>query len=97
MWPLSFDSDFVEVGPPANVLKNDLLFIAKKMRLVYPLLPPCTEKEFGMIKSFLKTYPQPKERDMRRLCKIFKVVADGAKIFYKILSLIKPAIKRWVT
>ena len=93
--PLLYEPDYVEVGPPADVLRNDLLFMAKKMGIVYPLLPPTTEREFGMIKEFLKNSPQPKECDISRLCKMFKAASDGVRVFPKIPALIKPAIKRW--
>ena len=93
--PLSFNSDFVGDEPPANILKNNLLFMAKKMGLLYPVPPSVTKKEFGMIKGFLKNCPQPKEYDIKRLCKMFKAAADGVEVFLKIPPLIKPVVKKW--
>ena len=70
-----------------------LLSMAKKMRLLYHVPPPVTKKEFGMIKGFLKNYPQPKEYDIKRLRKMFKAAADGGEVFPKIPPLIKSAVK----
>ncbi len=93
--PLSHDTDFVQEGEAAECLLNDAYFMATKMGVVYPPLPPLTEREFGMIKAFCSNNPQPNEEDIRNLCKTFKARANGKDIFPKLPSMIKPAIKRW--
>ena len=93
--PLSHEAEFVEVGEAANCLLNDAHFMATKMGVVYPPLPPCMEREFGMIKSFCSSTPQPKENDIRRLCETFKAKANGIDIFPKLPTMIRPSIKRW--
>ena len=93
--PLSHDPQFVRNGDPADCLSGDLLFLARQMGLVYPLLPPATKREFGMIKSFCKHNPQPKMSDIQRLCRTFKSESNGVNVFPKLPSQIKPAIKQW--
>ena len=93
--PLTIDEDYVTVGDPADDLKNDLLFIAEKMNVKYPPLPPSSRREFGMIKHFCSNNPQPKEKDIKQFCKTFKALANGDDIWPKYPTMIKPALKRW--
>mmetsp|Transcript_4336 Transcript_4336/g.6328 ORF Transcript_4336/g.6328 Transcript_4336/m.6328 type:complete len:158 (-) Transcript_4336:565-1038(-) len=69
--PLSFDPRFVDEGHPADHLKGDLLFMAKRMGVKYPPLPPSTKEEFGMIKGFCASHPGQK-KDVVRLCEAFR-------------------------
>lgn len=93
--PLSHDEKYVTKGQPADSLENDLKFMAERMRVKYPPLPPSSEKEFGMIKRFCSENPQPKEADIQRLCRIFKSQSDGVDVFPKLPSMIRPSVKRW--
>lgn len=93
--PLSFDPRFVDKGDPADHLKGDLLFMAKRMGVKYPPLPPSTEQEFGMIKNFCASHPGQKSVDIERLCENFRQKSDGKSVFPKLPSMIKPGIKRW--
>ena len=93
--PLTFDPEFVEKGNPADHLGGDLHFMAKRMGVKYPPLPPFTISEFSMIKEFCHTHPGQKTVDIVNLCKKFKQLSDGKTIFPKLPSMIKPAIKRW--
>ena len=97
--PLSHDSKYVAVlGPgerPAEGMSKDLQFMAKRMRVTIPPLPPSSPQEFAMIKTFCSQSPQPKEADIQRLCRTFKAQSNGTTIFPKLPSLVKPAIKRW--
>ena len=93
--PLSFDPRFVEKGAPADHLKGDLLFMAKRMEVKYPPLPPCTEQEFGMIKNFCASHPGQTTVEIERFCETFRQKSDGKSVFPKLPTMIKPAIKRW--
>ena len=93
--PLSLDEDYVTVGEPADGLNGDLLFMAEKMGVKYPPLPPSSRREFGMIKHFCSNNPQPKEKDYQQLCKEFNAQANGDDIWPKYITMIKPAVRRW--
>ena len=93
--PLSIDEDYVTVGDPADGLKGDLLFMAEKMGVKYPPLPPASQREYGMIKRFCSTNPQAKEKDYKQFCKTFNALANGDDIWPKYLTMIKPAVKRF--
>ena len=93
--PLSHNEDYVTKGKPADCLGDDLHFMAGRMEVVYPPLPPSSQTEFGIIKRFCTATPEPKEADIRRLCKTFKSKSNGRDIFPKLPSMVKPAVKRW--
>ena len=93
--PLSLNEDYVTKGKPAEGLSNDLHFMAERMRVEYPPLPPSSKREFGMIKSFLRDHPQHKVADVQRLCKMFKAQSNGNDVWPKLPTMIGPAIRRW--
>ena len=66
--PLHFDDRFVTTGPPADNLKGDLKWAAERMGLKYPVLPPCSKKELGMIKRFCSEHPGQKTKDIEVCC-----------------------------
>ncbi|EJK46183.1 hypothetical protein THAOC_35159 [Thalassiosira oceanica] len=92
---LHFDERFVTTGPPADNLKGDLKWGAERMGLKYPVLPPCSRRELGMIQGFCRENPGQKTKDIEELCMKFKRNANGVDIFPKIPSQIKPFIKKW--
>jgi hypothetical protein len=93
--PLSLNPKYVEKGDPADCLRGDLLWMADKMGVKYPPLPPSTQREFGMIKNFCSQNPQPKQADYDRFCETFKSQSNGVDVFPKLPSMLKPAVKRW--
>jgi len=93
--PLTFDPRYVEKGPPARHLKGDLRFMAERMEVIYPPIPPSTPKELGIIKEFCQNHPGQKMVDIQNLCVKFKQLTDGVSVFPKIPSMIKPSIKKW--
>ncbi|KAL7529943.1 hypothetical protein ACHAXR_003236 [Thalassiosira sp. AJA248-18] len=93
--PLSFNENYVKMGEPGDGIKGDLFFMPERMRVKYPPLPPCTKKEFGMIKTFCANHPHPKQAEIQQLCKRFNAESNGIDIFPKLPSMIKPAIKKW--
>ena len=59
--PSSHDEKFVTNEQPADGLSDDLHFVAERMGVNYPPLPPSTIEELAMIKSFCSRHPQPKK------------------------------------
>ena len=93
--PLSLNKDYVTVGEPGKDLKDGLYFMAKQMKVKYPPLPPSTPKEFAMIKKFCTDHPQPKQIDIKKLCKRFNNESNGTTIFPKLLPMVNPWLKKW--
>jgi len=93
--PLSLNEDYVTVGEPGEGLKDGLYFMANRMKVKYPPLPPTTPAEFAIIKKFCADHPQPKQNDYKKLCKIFKLKSNGTTIFPKLLPMCKPFVKKW--
>ena len=50
--PWTHNKDYVDVGEPADNLRNDLKFLATCQCYKYPLLPVSTTTEYGIIKEF---------------------------------------------
>lgn len=94
--PLTFNPEYVEKGEPADCLKGDPRFMAKRMRLKYPIFPPSTRQELGMIKRFCAKCPQPKMKDIQDLCRQYKAKSNGIDVFPKVPSIIKSYIKRFI-
>ena len=65
--PLSRNKDYVDVGEPMDILKNDMKFLATCQRIKYPFLPVSTATEYGIIKEFCSKCPQTKTSDIQRL------------------------------
>ena len=92
---LSLNEDYVEKSPPADNLNGDLRWVAERMGLKYPPIPPSTKKEFDMIRNFCKNHPKPTRTNIQSLCKTFKAQSNGIDIFPKLPSMVNPAISRW--
>ena len=93
--PLSLNEDYVTVGEPGEGLKDGLYFMANRMKVKYPPLPPTTPAEFSIIKKFCAENPQPTQNDYKKLCKIFKSKSNGTTIWPKLLPMCKPFVKKW--
>ena len=94
--PLTFNPDYVKKSDtPSPALNGGLKFMAKKMKVEIPPLPLATKEEYGILKEFCTTHPQPSRDDVNNLCKHYLQLADGRTILPKHPTLINPGIKRW--
>ena len=81
---LSLNEDYVEKGEPSENLTDDLYWLAEKVGLKIPPIPPSTKRELGMIRKFCEEHPNPNTEDIHQLCKTFKATANGIDIFTKL-------------
>ena len=96
MGHLSFDENYVNMADqPSSLLSGGLKWMASKMKVDLPPLPPSSAAKFATIKDFMTIHPQPATKDIIELCKVFLQKSNSKTIFPKLTLVIKPAIKRW--
>ena len=93
--PLSYDTDFVDKGPPDPKLRGDVKFIAEQTGLVLPLFPIATREEIKIFTEFMGKHPQPTDANFKVLAKRYKAKADGDQVFPKLPSMVKSYYSRW--
>jgi hypothetical protein len=93
--PLDYGKEFVEKGPPHELLKGDLKFTAERMELVCPPLHISHPKEKHIFNEFLKANPSPTDTQWRELARLFKLCADYEHIFPKLPTMLKQHYQQW--
>lgn len=93
--PLTYDPKYVEQSDePAPCLKGDRWFMAKQMRLKYPILHIGSIAEIKIFNEFMKTHTLT-AANLRKLAEIYKNMANGIDVFYKLPSMLKSYAKTW--
>lgn len=92
---LNYDERYVEKGEPSKNLKGDLLFVAKRTKLVGPPLHITNPREMQIFNDFMKECGSPKSKSWIELAKIFKKEADYIRVFPKLPSMLKNYYKKW--
>ena len=95
--PLSFDEKFVQKSEtPAKCLKGDLYFVAKQMRLLYPLRLMGTAEECKIYSEFFgKGQNKPTVESFTSLAVTYNRLSNGTTIFPKLPSMVKAYYKTW--
>ena len=81
------------VDQPPPLLSGGLKWLAAKMKVDLPPLPPSSTVEFTMIRDFMTRYPQPVTKDIEE---VFLQKSNSKTLFPKLIPLVRPAIKRWI-
>jgi hypothetical protein len=92
---VSLDPDFVDEGPASPNLSADLTFLAERMQVKIPPLPPSTKEELKLFNELMKENPEPNAKRYHAMAIIFKQRADGITIFPKLPSMLKAHTDRW--
>ena len=69
-------------------MHKDVLFMAKKMKLVMPTLPISHPHEMKVFNDFMKDYHVLNQNNVNKLAIEFKDKSNGVAIFPKIRSLV---------
>ena len=77
---------------PSPLLSGGLKWLAAKMQVDLPPLPPSSTVEFTTIKDFMTRYPQPVTKDIEE---VFLQKSNSKTLFPKLILVIRPTIKRW--
>jgi hypothetical protein len=93
--PLDYGNEFVEKGPPHELLKGDLKFTAECIELVCPPLHISHPKEKHIFNEFLKANPSPTGTQWRELARLFKLRADYEHTFPKLPTMLKQHYMQW--
>ena len=80
------------VDQPPPLLSGGLKWLAAKMKVDLPPLPPSSTVEFTTIKDFMMRYPQPVTKDIEE---VFLQKSNSKTLFPKLILVIRPAIKIW--
>lgn len=92
--PLNYDERFVQFSPkPAPFMTGDMLFLAERMKLKYPLLPLSTKAEFKILDDYLLNN-KPTTSNIEKLAQIYNTKSNGKDIFPKLPSMIKGYLKK---
>jgi hypothetical protein len=95
--PLSYSSDYVKIAEPLPSLKNDIRFIAHRMKLECPPLHIASREEIELYTALLRAGPsRPTDRNWHEWAKVFLQKANGLDIFPKLPSMLKSYHKHWI-
>jgi hypothetical protein len=93
--PMTYNQRYVEHAsePDAN-LTGDRLFMAKQMKLRYPILHIGSRQEIRIFNDFMKEN-NATEANFKKLAEIYKNAANGKDVFYKLPNMLKSYSKTW--
>jgi hypothetical protein len=93
--PLTYDPEYVvQADEPDTALNGDLYFMAKQMRIKYPILHIGSVAEIKVFNEFMKNH-SPTATNLKKLATIFRDSANGKDIFYKLPNMLKSYSKTW--
>lgn len=93
--PLTSFSPFVKTGPPMAHLRGDMLFMAERMKVECPPLPPAGKIELKMINDAFISNPKQNDASLKEICAMFQEKTDGKDVFPKLLCQMKVQFKQW--
>jgi hypothetical protein len=82
-------------GEPMQHLKGDMRFIAARMKVSCPPLPPQGKKEHALINKHFLANPKQTTASLTVLAEKFLEQADGINIFPKLVTQLKAGHKKW--
>ena len=93
--PMTYNQRYVEHAsePDAN-LTGDRRFMAKQMKLRYPILHIGSRQEIRIFNDFMKEN-NATEANFQKLAEIYKNAANGKDVFYKLPNMLKSYSKTW--
>jgi hypothetical protein len=92
---LCYSKDFVESGNPLDNLMGDMRFMAERMKVTSPPLEPSSKEEHSLINKHFVAHPKQINATLKALAKKVLELADGVKIFPKLLSQLEAYHKKW--
>ena len=93
--PLNYDEKYVTTGPPSTNCTGDILFLAKKMKLVGPPLHIAHPKEKKMFNDHMGEFPKPTSKTWDDLCAKYLEAADYKEVFPKLPSMLRNHYNKW--
>jgi len=75
--PVSFYPDNVDKGPSMAGSSKDLTYMAERMNIAVPPLPPSTKAEFQLFTHLIKDNPKPANTNFHEMAKDYKRRTNG--------------------